>query len=184
MYVCMYVCRFRQPAGSICIPPRWAAPPGKGPLAARRLYARAMTVTGRTSRPYASKPPLGSVPAGGESRTGSLSWTRGGAGRASQLADSRAGQSARMVPGQSTPKRKVLLNAGAFPGASRVPGVCVVQVWVPACRRRRALFPVGRHPACRRALFPVGCHPACERWVFGMRCVHGGVCPFGCGGGW
>ena len=103
--------------------------------------------------------------------TGSLSWTGGGAGRASQLAVSRAGQSARMVPGQPTPKRKVLLNAGAFPGASRVPGVCVVRVWVPACRRRRALFPVGRHPAC-------------ERWVFGMRCVYGGVCPFVCGGGW
>ena len=119
----MYVCRFRQPAGSICIPPRWAAPPGKGPFAARRLYARAMTVTGRTSRPYASKPPRGSVPAGGIV-TGSLSWTGGGAGRASQLADSRAGQSARMVPGQPTPKREALLNAGAFPGASRVPVGC------------------------------------------------------------
>ena len=52
-----------------------------------------------------------------------------------------------------------------------MPGVCVVRVWVPAFRRRRALFPVGRHPAC-------------ERWVFGMRCVYGGVCPLVCGGGW
>ena len=56
--------------------------------------------------------------------TGSLSWTGGGAGRASQLAVSRAGQSARMMSGQSTPKRKALLNAGAFPGASRVPVGC------------------------------------------------------------
>ena len=103
--------------------------------------------------------------------TGSLSWIRGGAGRASQLAVSRAGQSARMVLGQPTPKRKVLLNAGAFPGASRVPGVCVVQVWVPAFRRRRALFSVGRYPAF-------------ERRVFGMRCVYGSVCTLVCCGGW